>query len=94
MAFGFLFDFKRGANNTVVTNVRDSVKEQWFLDALAKDNVDLFLLAGHIPVRGSSEWTSAIAAIRAVHPNTPIQIFGGHYHVCLWSLALPNQAGP
>ncbi|OLL25589.1 Secreted protein [Neolecta irregularis DAH-3] len=81
MAFGFLFDFDRGANNTVVIKMEDSVKEQWFLDALAEGNVDLFLLAGHIPVRGSSEWTSAITAIRAVYPNTPIQIFGGHYHI-------------
>ncbi|KAJ7894514.1 Metallo-dependent phosphatase-like protein [Mycena olivaceomarginata] len=73
-ALGVLFDFKGNAANTTVQKVEDMVKEAWFVDAI-KDEPDLFLLAGHMPGRLSSN------AIRAVHPLTPILILGGHTHI-------------
>lgn len=61
------------------------VKESWFVETLAaKEPVDLFVLLGHNPVRPSSPastFRTVLDAIRAAHPRTPVQIFGGHTHV-------------
>lgn len=40
-------------------------------------------LVGHMSIRNESdsEWTTVFRAIRAVHPLTPILIFGGHHHI-------------
>ena len=62
------------------------VKESWFTEALAdkKKPVDLFVLFGHNPTR-ASDYSSTFQIvwdeIRAQHPKTPIQIFGGHSHI-------------
>jgi hypothetical protein len=68
----------RGATGTTVQRVADMVQEAWFKEAISEEP-DVFLLLGHIPVRGS-EWPIVHEAIRAVHPHTPIMIFGGHTH--------------
>ena len=56
VAFGFLFNFQGNANNAVVQPVEDAIKEQWFKDAINDKEVDLFLVAGHVPVRNSPEF--------------------------------------
>ncbi|KAK3075860.1 hypothetical protein LTR53_000433 [Teratosphaeriaceae sp. CCFEE 6253] len=81
LAFGFLFDFKGNANNTLVQPVEETVKESWFQDALRTKDVDLFLVAGHVPVRDSKEYDAVYRAIRAVQWDTPIVFLGGHTHV-------------
>ncbi|KAL0946122.1 hypothetical protein HGRIS_012387 [Hohenbuehelia grisea] len=78
-AFGVLFDFAGNAKNTTVQKVADMVKEEWFARAI-KDEPDLFLLAGHMPV-SRNNWPLVFDAIRAVHPYTPIMILGGHDHI-------------
>jgi hypothetical protein len=80
VAFGFLFDFTMNYNNTLVHPVEQTVEEEWFQRAILDDEVDLFLVVGHVPVH-SPEYNAVFAAIRAIHPNTPIQFFGGHYHI-------------
>jgi hypothetical protein len=80
VAFGFLFDFTMNNNNTVVQPVEQTVKEGWFQAAILDDEVDLFLVVGHVPVH-SPEYNAVFTAIRAIHPTTPIQFFGGHYHI-------------
>lgn len=80
LAFGFLFDFTGNANNTVVQPVKETIKEKWFQEAIRDRNVDLFLVAGHVPLR-SEEFNSIFKAIREVQWDTPIQFFGGHTHV-------------
>lgn len=80
LAFGFLFDFTGNANNTVVQPVRETIKEKWFQEAIRDREVDLFLVAGHVPLR-SEEFNSIFKAIRKVQWDTPIQFFGGHTHV-------------
>ena len=77
-----------GPGNTNVTKVikaADMVKQDWFVKALAFDKpVDLFLLTGHNiarPSTGGSTFGVVHKAIRAAHPKTPIQIFGGHSHI-------------
>lgn len=80
LAFGFLFDFTGNANNTVVQFVADTIKEAWFQDAIRERDLDLFLIAGHVPLR-SKEFNAIFKAIREVQWDTPIQFFGGHSHI-------------
>ncbi|GAA6010992.1 hypothetical protein JCM11491_005900 [Sporobolomyces phaffii] len=81
-AFGPLFDFKAHAAGITVQKPSEMVKEEWFQHAI-QDRPDFFLFAGHMSVRiePDSEWRSIIAAIRKVHPTTPVLIFGGHHHI-------------
>ncbi|KAF4550906.1 Calcineurin-like phosphoesterase-like protein 10 [Elsinoe fawcettii] len=81
VAFGFLFDFHGNANNTVVISVEETIKQQWFIDAISDKEVDLFVVAGHVPVRDSTETTAVFKAIRAVNWDVPIQFLGGHTHI-------------
>lgn len=81
VAFGFLFDFTGNANNTIVQKVEDTVNEQWFKDAIDDKEVDLFLVAGHVPVRETPEFETVYKAIRDVNWDTPIVFFGGHTHI-------------
>ncbi|KAH0041724.1 calcineurin-like phosphoesterase, partial [Aureobasidium melanogenum] len=81
MAFGFLFNFQGNANNTVVQRVEDTIKEKWFQDAIREKDVDLFVVAGHVPVSDSHEFDAIYKAIRSVAWDTPIAFFGGHTHI-------------
>ncbi|THV06273.1 hypothetical protein K435DRAFT_645636, partial [Dendrothele bispora CBS 962.96] len=78
-AFGVLFDFTGNDHNTTVQKVEDMVKEEWFTSEIAEEP-DFFLLVGHMPVQRDN-WPLVFNAIRAVHPETPIFIFGGHTHI-------------
>ncbi|KAK2846363.1 hypothetical protein FQN49_005801 [Arthroderma sp. PD_2] len=80
MAFGFLFDFNGNYNNTVVTTVEETIKNDWFQDAIRDREVDLFLILGHVPAK-SKEYTAIFTEIRSVQWDTPIQFFAGHYHI-------------
>ncbi|KAI9036552.1 metallophosphoesterase family protein [Aspergillus affinis] len=80
VAFGFLFDFTKNDNNTVVCPVEQTIKEDWFQDAIRDPDVDLFLVTGHVPVH-SQEYKAIFKEIRSVRWDTPIQFFGGHYHI-------------
>ncbi|TFK50866.1 hypothetical protein OE88DRAFT_1659986 [Heliocybe sulcata] len=78
-ALGVLYDFTGNDVNTTVQKVENMVKEEWFADAI-KDEPDFFLLAGHMPV-SNDNWPLVFDAVRAVHPDTPIIILGGHTHI-------------
>ena len=80
LAFGFLFDFAGNANNTFVEAVEKTVKQAWFIDSIHDRQVDLFLVAGHVPL-DSPEFDAIFKAIRDVQWDTPIQFFGGHMHI-------------
>lgn len=85
MAFGVLYDFTGNSNASKVIPAADMVKESWFKAAVNfTQPVDLFLLIGHNPARptfSTSTLDTVFNAIRAVKPDTPIQIFGGHTHI-------------
>ncbi|CAE6413839.1 unnamed protein product [Rhizoctonia solani] len=49
-ALGVMFEFTGGNTNTTVQKVAAMVNETWFKEAI-KDEPDLFLLAGHMPVQ-------------------------------------------
>ena len=80
LAFGFLFDFTGNANNTIVQPVEETIKQDWFQQAIRDREVDLFLVAGHVPLP-SNEFIAIYKAIREVQWDAPIQFFGGHSHV-------------
>lgn len=80
MAFGFLFDFTGNYNNTKVQRVEDTVKETWFQEAIRDEDIDLFVVLGHVPVR-SEEYEAVHREIRNVRGNVTIQFFGGHFHI-------------
>lgn len=83
MAFGVLYDFTGNSNASKVIKGAAMVQQQWFLDAVNfAQPIDLFLLVGHNPVRGSgSTLTTVQSAIRKARPDVPVQIFGGHTHI-------------
>jgi hypothetical protein len=78
-SLGVLFDFTGNDAGTTVQKVENMVNETWFKEAI-KEEPDLFLLAGHMPV-SRDNWPLVHGAIRALHPTTPIMIFGGHTHI-------------
>lgn len=81
-AYGVLFHFQLGAPGVSVQDPREMVAEPWFQASLrAHDKVDVFVVAGHMPVTGHDGWDAVHAAIRAVWPTTPILMLAGHTHV-------------
>lgn len=79
-AFGFIYNFQGNANNTVVRTVQDTIKEQWFQDAIRDKETDLFVVAGHVAA-DSEEYRAVFNAIRDVQWDVPIQFFAGHTHI-------------
>ncbi|ELR01820.1 hypothetical protein GMDG_00920 [Pseudogymnoascus destructans 20631-21] len=79
LAFGFLFDFTGNAHNTFVQRVEDTVKEDWFQQAI-REHVDIFVVIGHVPPH-SPEYQAVFSTIRSQNWDTPIQFFSGHSHV-------------
>ncbi|RYP22670.1 hypothetical protein DL765_001520 [Monosporascus sp. GIB2] len=79
VAFGFLFDFDRNANNSVVQPVEEAIGEEWFQQAI-REKPDLFVVTGHIGLR-MKEFELIFKAIRDQNWYTPIAFFGGHAHV-------------
>ncbi|KAI0852156.1 Metallo-dependent phosphatase-like protein [Daldinia vernicosa] len=85
MAFGVLFDFTSNTNVSKVIPAKTMVTQKWFLDVLhTPEPVDIFVVLGHNPARPTdkaSTFPIVFDAIRAVHPDTPIQFIGGHSHI-------------
>ncbi|KAL7947535.1 Metallo-dependent phosphatase-like protein [Trichoderma barbatum] len=79
VSFGFLFDFTGNANNSVIQPVADTIKEDWFQEAI-KEKPDLFVVIGHVGVR-MEEFRTIFKAIRKEDWDTPIAFFGGHQHI-------------
>jgi 2',3'-cyclic-nucleotide 2'-phosphodiesterase (5'-nucleotidase family) len=80
LAFGFLFDFTGNDNNSFVQPVKDTIKEQWFQDAIHDSEVDIFVVTGHVGLK-QREFINIYEAIRAAQWDTPIMLFGGHTHI-------------
>ncbi|KAI1141108.1 Metallo-dependent phosphatase-like protein [Hypoxylon sp. FL0543] len=79
VALGFLFDFDRNANNSVVTPVEEAMKQEWFQTAI-QEKPDLFLVVGHVGLR-MKEFEQIFKVIRDRNWYTPIAFLGGHAHV-------------
>ncbi|KAI1178921.1 ser/Thr protein phosphatase family [Nemania sp. FL0916] len=79
VALGFLFNFDRNANNSVVVPVEETMKQQWFQDAI-REKPDLFVVTGHVGLR-MIEFEQIFKVIREENWYTPIVFLGGHAHV-------------
>ncbi|KAK7409359.1 hypothetical protein QQX98_008484 [Neonectria punicea] len=79
VAFGFIFDFTGNANNTIVQPVAETIKEDWFQEAI-REKPDLFVVVGHVGLR-MEEFKTIFTALRKQNWHTPIAFFGGHAHV-------------
>jgi 2',3'-cyclic-nucleotide 2'-phosphodiesterase (5'-nucleotidase family) len=79
VAFGFLFDFTGNANNTYVQPVGETIREEWFQQAI-QEETDLFVVIGHVGIQ-MQEFKDIFTAIRKQNWLTPIAFFGGHAHV-------------
>ncbi|KAF7552744.1 hypothetical protein G7046_g7316 [Stylonectria norvegica] len=79
VAFGFIFDFTGNANNTVVQPVEETIKEEWFQEAI-REKPDLFVVIGHVGLR-MEEFKVIFTALRKQNWYIPIAFFGGHAHV-------------
>jgi len=81
VAFGFLFDFDRANHtNSHVQLVRDAVTEPWF-EAAMREEVDVFVIDGHVGVEMPEFQTTVFNAIRKWNPHTPLVFLGGHTHL-------------
>lgn len=78
-SLGVLFNFTGADKGITVQDPAKMVFEPWFTDAI-KEEPDLFLIAGHMPVR-KDQFPTVVNAVRKVHPTTPIMILGGHSHI-------------
>ncbi|KAI3321614.1 Metallo-dependent phosphatase-like protein [Xylariaceae sp. AK1471] len=79
VALGFLFDFDRNANNSVVLPVEETMKKEWFQSAI-REKPDLFVVIGHVGLR-MKEFEQIFKVIRDENWHTPIAFLGGHAHV-------------
>lgn len=79
VVLGFIFNFDRNANNSVVQPVEEAMKEDWFQSAI-REKPDLFLVAGHVGLR-MKEFEQIFKVIRDQNWYTPIAFLGGHAHV-------------
>ncbi|SPO24302.1 uncharacterized protein UTRI_03570 [Ustilago trichophora] len=78
-SLGVLFNFTGADKGITVQDPAKMVLEPWFAEAI-KEEPDLFLIAGHMPVR-KDQFPTVVNAVRKVHPTTPIMILGGHSHI-------------
>ncbi|KAI1427074.1 ser/Thr protein phosphatase family [Xylaria sp. FL1777] len=79
VALGFIFNFDRNANNSVVIPVQETMKETWFQSAI-REKPDLFVVIGHVGLR-MQEFEQIFKVIRDANWYTPIAFLGGHAHV-------------
>ncbi|EAQ89756.1 hypothetical protein CHGG_06375 [Chaetomium globosum CBS 148.51] len=68
VAFGFLFDFTGNANNTIVQPVRETVREEWFQNAI-QEETDVFLRVLPVGLGGSSTFLNNAGKIMEIGPD-------------------------
>ncbi|CAG7970012.1 unnamed protein product [Penicillium olsonii] len=86
MAFGVILD---GTNNnkdmTRIQPAKEMIEESWFKEAIGRQDIDLFVLIGHNPVKpgipkSESSFPLIMETLRGLRPEIPVQGFGGHTH--------------
>ena len=86
MAFGVILD---GTNNnkdmTRIQPATEMIQEDWFKDSVTRQDIDLFVVIGHNPVKpgipkSASTFPLLMETLRNMRPEIPVQGFGGHTH--------------
>lgn len=77
LAYGFLFNFQKNGDRSVVRSVKDEIQEAWFEESLKSHQPDIVVLIGHIGLR-FEEFYILIKAIREHFATMPIAVLGGH----------------
>ncbi|KAI8645414.1 Metallo-dependent phosphatase-like protein [Parasitella parasitica] len=80
LAYGFLFNFQKNGDRSMVRSVKDEIQEPWFKQSLETHEPDVIVLIGHIGLR-FEEFHVLIEAIREYFPTMPIAVLGGHTHI-------------
>ena len=77
ISFGFLFNFSDPLNKNPLMKVvaaQEEIQKKWFIDVLTEKPADIYLLAGHIPIRdhkvNTKDWADIVAQIRKFKPNS------------------------
>lgn len=89
LGLGFSSNTTAVLKNTKVTvkGIDTVILEPWFQTLLNEtinatvNALDLIVVAGHLPVRGSAGFSQLLAAIRGVNPDIPVFFLGGASHV-------------
>jgi 2',3'-cyclic-nucleotide 2'-phosphodiesterase (5'-nucleotidase family) len=88
MAFGVMFDMNPPARDTEIHLAKAMMEEPWFNSAIHHEDIDLFVLIGHNPVRlnetdldNNSTLKKITDTIQERRPGIPVQVFGGHSHI-------------
>eukprot|EP00128_Syssomonas_multiformis_P005297 Colp12_sorted_trinity150504_noHs@5837 len=79
LVFGFIFNFAEAAKVVSITNVEDSLKEEYFTEAMKLDADVVFAIMHAAP--DQEECKMIYQALRASKPNTPLILLTGHSHI-------------
>lgn len=71
VSFGIMFNFTFPAHGIYVQPPADLVKEDWFVDELRQQSVDIFIIVGHMEVK-NKDWKVVLDSIRKFHATTPM----------------------
>jgi len=81
LTFGFLFNFRNHCKSTIVSTVQDTVREEWFQEALRKDDYNAILVLAHMDCEDPLLTDVLLPSIRRiVGPDKPILFLAGHTH--------------
>ncbi|EPX72645.1 phosphoprotein phosphatase [Schizosaccharomyces octosporus yFS286] len=81
LSLGFVGSFSGGCNEARVLSMETIFQQPWWSEIRELQEIDLILVAGHIPVHDSSELDQLLLELRKEFPDTIIQVLGGHSHI-------------
>ena len=80
LTFGFLYNLNVGSPLARVERVEDTVRTEWFLEALRAENYDAILVLAHMGVEDPTVNVILTVIRRETSPIMPVQFITGHTH--------------
>ncbi|WBW73515.1 5'-nucleotidase, NT5E family [Schizosaccharomyces osmophilus] len=93
LSLGFVGSFSGGCNEARVLPMEITLQHSWWNEIRELEDIDLILIAGHIPVHDSSELDQLLLKLRKEFPDTIIQVLGGHSHIRDYAVYDEKAAG-
>jgi len=81
LLMGWIYNFTLNSINTDVVDVSDALNQQWFIDAMNIEDIDMIIFTMHIDPTTPPEMDEIYSTVRMYHPNTPFILFTGHRHI-------------